>query len=436
MTKSASVFVCNNCSYESTKWLGQCPSCHEWNTFEQTDTAISYTDLGGAQVTVKNLKNFTEESFTRISSGFAELDRVLGGGLVEAEVLLISGEPGIGKSTLLLQVLANVPKALYVSAEESLQQVALRGKRLKLPESDELNILSGFEINSIIKKIKELNPQIVVIDSIQTVYSEEVRGLPGGIAQIKAVAAKLIKFAKEQGIVMFLVGQVTKEGSVAGPKLLEHLVDVVLELQGDNKLDYRVLRCLKNRFGPTSEIGIFEMAETGLQEVKNPALYFVENLKEQRVGVCPGVIMEGNRVIMVELQALSSRTFFPLPRRVAEGISKTRLEVLTAIIAKYTKYDVYEKDIYVTIAGGLRAQESMLDLPVVLAVLSSLTNVPLPADLVAFGEVTLTGQIRLNKRAGQVEKECRRLGYKTFQKAFPSIKNISQLFLIFKSSKD
>lgn len=434
MAKAAAVFVCNNCGYENLRWLGQCPGCHEWNTFEETSVSVPLKEMGASKLTVKRLSEVEHDDIERISSGFAELDRVLGGGMVPAEVVLISGEPGIGKSTLLLQVLAKQKKSLYVSAEESLQQVALRGKRLKLPQDTDLQIVNGFEINAIMEEILKLQPEIVVIDSIQTVYSDDVRGLPGGISQIKSVASKLIKFAKEQGIMLYIVGQVTKEGAVAGPKLLEHLVDVVLELEGDSKLDYRVLRCFKNRFGPTSEIGIFEMTELGMAEVKNPSLYFVQSEAENRVGVCPGVIMEGNRLIIVELQALTSRTFFPLPRRVAEGISKTRLEVLTAILAKYTKYDLGDKDVYVNIAGGLRAQESMLDLAAALAIVSSHTGVELPTNLVAFGEVTLTGQIRISKRGSLIEKECKRLGYKTFQEMYPTIHNIKQLFVLFKQA--
>lgn len=434
MSKSSTAFICNSCAYESSRWLGQCPSCREWNSFEEVAAESplkAITKRNGALV-VKRISEVADETYQRIPTGFSELDRVLGGGLVPAQVLLISGEPGIGKSTLLLQMLAAQKKALYISAEESLQQIALRGKRLKLEKVEDLQIINAYEINGIIEKIAELNPGIVVIDSIQTVYADDVRGLPGGMAQIKSVASRLIKFAKEQGIILIIVGQVTKEGVVAGPKLLEHLVDVVLELEGDSKLDYRILRCLKNRFGPTNEIGIFEMGELGMIEVKNPSLYFVTSAKGDKIGVCPGVIMEGNRLIIVELQALTTRTFFPLPRRVAEGISKTRLEVLSAVIAKYTKFDLSDQDVYVNIAGGLRAQEAMLDLPAVLAVISSRTSKPLPDNLVAFGEVSLTGQIRVSKRIAQVEKECHRLGFKSFQEMFPNIKSVSQLFLLFK----
>lgn len=413
--------------------MGQCPNCREWNTFDETDPLVTFKDIGGAKVSLKHLKDIPDdESQVRFSSGFSEFDRVLGGGLVPSGVVLISGEPGIGKSTLLMQVIAHLDRSVYVSAEESLGQVALRGKRLGLGDAQGLDILSGYEVTSILNKIKELQPKIVVIDSIQTVYSEEVRGLPGGVAQIKAVSSKLIKFAKEEGIILFLVGQVTKEGGVAGPKLLEHLVDVVLDIEGDQKLDYRILRCLKNRFGPTNEIGVFEMGEKGMQEVTNPSLYFLESKTEQKVGVCPGVITEGNRLMLIEMQALTTRTFFPLPKRVSEGISRTRLEVLSAIIGKYTKYDLSQQDVYLNIAGGLKAQDSMLDLSAVLAIVSSLTEKAIPDGIVAFGEVSLTGQIRLSKRAVLMEKECKRMGYTSFHKKYPHIRSVGQLFLFFK----
>ncbi len=437
MSKSSKIYVCNNCSYESAKWLGQCPSCKDWNTFDETDPIISFSSMTSSKLTIKKLKDVSDnEAKLRHSTGFSEFDRVLGGGMVPSGVILISGEPGIGKSTLLMQVISYMKNALYVSAEESIQQVALRGKRLKLGSMDDLQILSGYEVNGIIEKIKEVKPSIVVVDSIQTVYADEVRGLPGGVAQIKAVSSKLIKFAKEAGIILFLVGQVTKEGSVAGPKLLEHLVDVVLELQGDQKLDFRILRCLKNRFGPTNEIGIFEMVESGLQEVTNPSIYFLDKEKGvERVGVCPAVIQEGIRLMLVEMQSLTSRTLFALPKRVAEGFSRTKLEVLTAVLAKFTKYNLQDQDVYINIAGGLRSADSMLDLPIVLAIISSYANKPLPHDLVAFGEVSLTGQIRISKRAEQMEKECKRLGYTSFHKKFPNIKHVSQLYLFFKELK-
>lgn len=432
MRKSSdNIYSCSNCGYESLRWLGQCPNCNEWNTFEEIDNSINMNEVLGSEVEIYSLKDIKNKSVPSETSGFKELDRVLGGSLVNGSVILISGEPGIGKSTLLLQVLAKKKNSFYISAEESLQQIGLRAKRLGLDKNDKLQIVNSFEINSVIDSIKKYNPELVVIDSIQTIYSKDVRGLPGGVAQIKAVASKLIKFAKAHGVTMFIVGQVTKDGSVAGPKLLEHLVDVVLELEGDSKFDYRILRCFKNRFGPTNEIGVFEMTEKGMQEVESPSLYFLQSDDESRVGVCPGVLLDGNRLIIIELQSLSTTTFFPLPRRVAEGVSKTKLEVLTAIIAKYTKFNISNKDIYVNIAGGLRSQDSMLDLSIVLSIISSLTGKELEKNMVSFGEVTLTGQIRYTKKLKMINKECKRLGYTTFNEKYPNIKNIKQLFLLF-----
>jgi DNA repair protein RadA/Sms len=431
MAKATSFFVCSNCAYETSKWLGQCPSCNEWNTFEQLESSIVMKEIGGGKVTLGNIDSLKNEGIIRTSTGFSEFDRVMGGGLVAGEVILISGEPGIGKSTFLLQILAQIENALYVSAEESLQQVLLRAKRLKISNTNSIQVLSGFEINTILKKVDEIKPKILVVDSIQTVYEEDVRGLPGGISQIKSVSSKLIKYAKENEIILFIVGQVTKDGGIAGPKLLEHLVDVVLEMVGEEKMDFRIIRCLKNRFGRTDEIGLFEMAEAGLVEITNPSVYFIEDSKEDRVGVCLGTILEGNRVIIVEIQGLSVKTFYPLPKRITQGISKARLEVLSAIISKYTKFDLSDKDLYVNIASGLQVKDSMLDLTIVLALISSLINKPLKHNLVALGEVSLTGEIRINKRAERIEKECVRLGYKMFNKAYPQIKHISQIHKIF-----
>jgi len=431
MAKNVTLLVCNNCSYETSKWLGQCPNCRQWNTFEEMEPQINFKEIGGSKVELGNFNTLLKKKVERISTGFGEFDRVMGGGLVQGEVILISGEPGIGKSTFLLQILADINNSLYISAEESLQQVLLRAQRLNISQANKINFLSGFEINSILKKVVELKPRVMVMDSIQTVYEENIRGLPGGVSQIKSVSAKLIKFAKENNIILFIVGQVTKEGSVAGPKLLEHLVDVVLEVVGEEKMDFRIIRCLKNRFGRTDEIGLFEMTETGLKEIINPSLYFIEENKGDRVGVCLGTILEGNRVIIVEIQALSVKTFYPLPKRITQGISKSRLEVLGAIISKYTKFNLVNKDLYVNIASGLAVKDSMLDLPIVLALISSLTNKSIHHNFVALGEVSLTGEIRITKRAQRIEKEAVRLGYKLFTKIYPQINHVSQIHKIF-----
>jgi DNA repair protein RadA/Sms len=391
---------------------------------------ISKTFIASS-IRVEKLKDVKKHTLVRMQTGFAEIDRVLGGGVVPAEVMLISGEPGIGKSTLLLQLLANQEKAAYVSAEESIEQVAMRGQRIISKKMGDLNIISSFEIGTILNKLEELKPKFVVIDSIQTVYSSETRGLPGGIAQIKSVASKLVNYAKENGIIMFIVGQITKEGSFAGPKLLEHLVDVVMQLEGDEKFDYRILRCSKNRYGPTDEVGVFEMNQRGMEEVKNPALYFLDEKTTKRMGVCPGIVLEGNRLMIVEMQALTVKTYFAMPKRVSEGVNKSRLELITAIINKYTKFNLNDSDVFISIAGGLRVQDPLLDIPIALALISSLKEVPISNNLVAFGELSLTGQIRHSKRKDSLEKEIKRLGYQSYLQKYPSLTHISQIGQIF-----
>lgn len=427
MSKSETLFVCNNCAYESTRWLGQCPNCHEWNTLEEVEPKLNIKNTQIRSFKISAAKDIKDESIVRIPTGFSEIDRILGGGMVPSEVVLISGEPGIGKSTLLLQLLERHPNSVYVSAEESIEQIGLRYKRIFPKSKSELQLLSCFDIETIFTKIDELKPKFMVIDSIQTVYSSEARGLPGGVSQIKTVASKLVNYAKANDVTMFIVGQITKEGDIAGPKLLEHLVDVVLRLEGDDKFDFRVLRCFKNRFGPTAEVGLFEMTERGMEEVKNPALYFLRDVNDDRVGVCPGIINEGNRIIIVEVQALTVKSYFSMPKRVTEGITKSRLELITAIIAKYTKFRINEFDIYLSIAGGIKSYDPMLDLAIANAIISSLIDKPLSREVIAFGELALTGQIRFNKQKERIEKEIKRLGYSAYHLRYPRIKYVSDL---------
>ena len=427
MAKQDTLYVCNNCAYESTRWLGQCPNCHEWNTLEEVEGRIEINKVQARAFKLSNISDVSEQSLERIPTGFSEIDRVLGGGMVPAGVILISGEPGIGKSTLLLQLLEAQKNALYVSAEESIEQIALRYRRIFPKSKNELQLLSCYDLETILSKLDELKPKFLVIDSIQTVYSSDIRGLPGGVAQIKAVASKLVNYAKSNDISTYIVAQITKEGDIAGPKLLEHLVDAVLRLDGDEKFDFRIMRCFKNRFGPTTEVGLFEMSELGMNEVKNPALYFLRDAEDDRVGVCPGVINEGNRIIIVEVQALTVRSYFPVPKRVTEGITKARLELISAIIAKYTKIKINEYDIYLNIAGGIKSYDPMLDLAIANAIISSLLNKPLKKDVIAFGEVALTGQIRFTKQVSRIEKEIKRLGYSAYHIKYPKIKYISDL---------
>ncbi|KXK26711.1 MAG: hypothetical protein TR69_WS6001000725 [candidate division WS6 bacterium OLB20] len=368
-------------------------------------------------------------------TGMEELDRVLGGGVVPAEVMLVSGDPGIGKSTLLLQLTAAMAEAgktsVYVSAEESAGQVGMRAKRILKGKADNLHIVSAFEINAILQKLSELKPDLVVMDSIQTLYSHDSSSLPGSVAQIRMVASKLVTYAKQQGVATVIVGHITKQGTVAGPKLLEHLVDAVLQMEGDEKRGFRLLRSLKNRFGSTQEVGIFEMTEAGMVDVPDPSKYFIEDGTKPRTGVCPGVIMEGNRALVVEVQALLVNTPYSLPKRVAEGISKSRLELLSAIVSKYAKVDLGSKDIYVNIAGGIRIKDPAIDLAVIMAILSSLKSKAVPKSTVAFGEVALTGEVRKAVRDEQRRNEVTRLGYAPFPKTAGKQLYVSDLVKLF-----
>ncbi len=433
MSKVNSLYECTNCGYQTPKPLGRCPSCEQFGTF--TEVMAMPKELDSLQeAPAMSLKDIAVKDRDRIKSDIFEFDRVLGGGLVNGEVVLISGEPGIGKSTLLLQILANLAKqkipSVYVSAEESIEQIAVRAKRL-FAKAIDLDIISAFEIDAILGKLKELKPKIVVIDSVQTVYSQESLGLPGSVSQIKNVSSKIVNFAKRNGICVILVGHINKEGTIAGPKLLEHLVDCVLQLEGDEQRGWRLLRSLKNRYGSTAEIGIFEMDDKGMQEVSDPTQYFMEDKSEKLVGVCPSVILEGSRPLIIEVQALTVPTPYSLPKRITEGINKSKLEVLAAIIGKYSKIDLSSKDIYVTIAGGMKVKDPGIDLAVVLAILSSVKEKPLPAKLIAFGEIALTGRIKPVLRESLREKEVQRLGYQTFSQLSAHPKDVRSLFTKF-----
>ena len=423
------MFECANCGYQSPKWLGSCPSCHEFGSFSEVSQMPE--ELMKLQHTeALNLRDIKLGKEQRFESGIIEFDRILGGGLVPGEVVLISGEPGIGKSTLLLQLLAKLAErkynSVYVSAEESAQQIALRASRIFKKQQD-LSIISAFEINGILSKLRELKPQVVVIDSVQTVYTQESMGLPGSVSQIKAVASKIVTFAKQTNTIVILVGHINKEGTIAGPKLLEHLVDCVLQMEGDERRGFRLLRSLKNRYGSTNEIGVFEMGDVGLVEVSDPSQYFMEERGEKLIGVCPSVVLEGNRPLILEVQALSVTTPFSLPKRIAEGFPKSRLEVLAAIISKYGHVDLSGKDIYVNISGGIKVKDPGIDLAVVLAVVSSIKEKALPQKLVAYGEVSLTGRIKSVIKSSFREKEVKRLGYKTFQELRPNITDVKTL---------
>ncbi len=433
MAKKTSLYICSNCAYESTRWLGQCPQCSEWGSLEETDgSQISAALAAIDTVKLADLaKSTSKEESKRITTGVGEFDRVLGGGLVRSEVVLISGEPGVGKSTLLMQLLFNLvqagQKALYVSAEESVEQLALRAQRLLGKIPDHTMVASAFELNSILAVIEKEKSQFVIIDSIQTIYMEDVAGLPGGFAQVRAVSSKLVSYAKQRGVTFILVGQITKQGNVAGPKLLEHLVDVVMQLEGEERSGLRLLRSYKNRYGSINEVGLFEMTDKGMEEVTDPSAYLNEEGDAGRVGVCKAAVLEGNRVILLEAQVLSSQTPFSLPKRVAEGISKSKLEVLSAIVSRYTKISFANQDLYVNIAGGIKIKDPAVDLAIVLAMISSVKNIILPAKLVAYGELSLTGVIKKVTRQELRQAEVTRLGYKDFYSVYKQADHVSAL---------
>jgi len=437
--KDNNIYVCSNCDAESTKWLGQCPQCSSWSTL--VEVAMSDSAVGNysskvynspSSIKLKKIGDIEEVELKRISSEFSELDRVLGGGFVENSVVLISGEPGIGKSTLLLQVIKNVSaskKSVYISAEESIAQISLRGKRIFPSDKLDIDIASGSNVEDIIDLINKNNFKFAIIDSIQTLASGESRGLPGGFAQVKAVSSKLVSYAKASGVTLVIVGQITKQGSIAGPKLLEHLVDVVLQLEGDESQGYRMLRSLKNRYGSANEIGLFEMSDRGLVEIKDPMFNFGDDSNKIAAGVVTAAISEGNRTILIEIQALTVSTPYSLPKRVAEGITKSRMELITAIISKYSKLRLNDKDVYIKISGGLKIKDPGLDLPIALAIISSLKSKPVLKNVVAYGEISLSGKIKQNiSRKGDREKEIKRLGYKSFYDAYRGVRTVAQLF--------
>ncbi|MBN1916183.1 DNA repair protein RadA [Candidatus Dojkabacteria bacterium] len=424
MSKSSNIFVCSNCAYESPKWAGQCPNCNEWGTLIESIKQQNTSSKAISQkVEIRNLSDIKSLETKRISTGFSEFDRVLGGvegsqGFVTGEVILVSGEPGIGKSTLLLQIISNLSEkgknVMYVSAEESAEQIFVRAKRLlgKKIEKTKIPMMNSSDIDSILDTLEKEKPKFVVIDSIQTVFTNEIRSLPGGTSQVKECASRITTFAKRNNVTVIIVGHVTKEGIVAGPKLLEHLVDCVINLEGETNSGYRILRTGKNRFGSTNEVGVFEMTDKGLADVENISKLFIGEHVNGAVGVCTSAIIEGNRILLVEVQALTNTTPFALPKRVSEGISNSKLQLLCAILSRHAGINIIDKDVYVNIAGGLKVKEPAIDMAICLAIASSAKNKSLKSDSIAFGEVSLTGDIRAVSRMGDREREAKRLGYK------------------------
>ena len=413
------VFFCQSCGYESAKWMGQCPGCKEWNTFvEETVDKKSVGKTRAAVSETKPVPLSAIEASTdeRISTQMSELDRVMGGGIVSGSLVLVGGDPGIGKSTLLLQVCRNLAAqkidVLYISGEESLQQIKIRAQRVGSFE-DSLHLLCETNLDTIRSVIDREKPQIVVIDSIQTMYSEDVGSALGSVSQVREATSVLMQIAKGMNITIFIVGHVTKEGVVAGPRVLEHMVDTVLYFEGDRYAAYRILRGVKNRFGSTNEIGVFEMCQEGLREVKNPSEYMLSGKPEGASGSVVACSMEGTRPILLEVQALVCHTNFGMPRRTAAGTDYNRVNLLMAVLEKRLGLKLSDCDAYVNIAGGIRMNEPAIDLGIVLAIVSSYKERPIDEKTICFGEVGLSGEVRAVSMAEQRVLEAKKLGFTT-----------------------
>lgn len=412
------VFFCQNCGHEEQKWLGQCPVCKEWNTFVEEKvstgkrTAQEKTVRDAKIVPLTQVQTETEE---RIHTSMDELDRVLGGGIVPGSLILVGGDPGIGKSTLLLQVCRELAKkgqkVLYISGEESLRQIKLRAQRMG-EFTDRVLLFCETSLEIIREVIEKEKPEIVVIDSIQTMYSEEVASAPGSVSQVREATNTLMQLAKGLGITIFIVGHVTKEGTVAGPRVLEHMVDTVLYFEGDRHASYRILRGVKNRFGSTNEIGVFEMCQEGLKEVKNPSEFMLSGRPENAPGSVVACSMEGTRPVLLEIQALVCKSGFGFPRRTAAGTDYNRVNLLMAVLEKRAGYALGDWDAYVNIAGGIRINEPAVDLGIVLAIASSYKNRPLSDDTIVFGEVGLSGEVRAVSMPEQRVAEAKKLGFR------------------------
>lgn len=416
MAKSKTVFFCKVCGFESAKWIGQCPGCKEWDTFTEEPVVKKSTKPAGlkSRREPELLSEIKTETELRILTGIEEFDRVLGGGIVHGSLVLVGGDPGIGKSTLLLQISKEVTdknrKVLYISGEESLSQIKMRAERLGVFHG-ELLLLCETDLDLIEEAIHKYNPDIVVIDSIQTMFKEEVSAAPGSVSQVREATGALMQIAKGMGITVFIIGHVTKEGVVAGPRVLEHMVDTVLYFEGDNYAAYRILRAVKNRFGSTNEIGVFEMQGTGLAEVKNPSEFMLKGRPEGEPGSVVAASIEGTRPILVEVQALVCRTNFNMPRRTAAGTDYNRVNLLMAVLEKRAGIQLSDCDAYVNVAGGMRITEPALDLAVTTSILSSYKNIALDNRTVLFGEVGLTGEIRAVNLAEQRVSEAAKLGF-------------------------
>ncbi len=426
MAKTKTIYSCTECGAAEPKWQGQCPACLAWNTLveaiEESSTSTNryankFEGLA-ASSQLQKISSIKAAEIERTPTGIAEFDRVLGGGLVEGGVVLIGGDPGIGKSTLLLQVLCHLGKgfdkkssqAIYVSGEESPQQIAMRAKRLGL-DASEVELLAEINLEKILATLQTHKPNIAVIDSIQTVYSEALQSAPGSVAQVRECSAQLTRLAKQLGITVILVGHVTKEGTLAGPRVLEHIVDTVLYFEGDQNSAFRLIRAFKNRFGAVNELGVFAMTEHGLREVANPSALFLSHHETQVAGSCITVTMEGTRPLLIEIQALVDESHAPSPKRLATGLEQNRLAMLLAVLNRHAGIPCFDQDVFINAVGGVKIAEPAVDLAVLLSIVSSLKNKPLDNKLIVFGEVGLAGEVR-PVQGGQVRlKEAAKLGF-------------------------
>lgn len=423
MAKAKRVYVCRECGAQTPQWAGRCTDCGAWNSLEESvqtsakPTATKHTGYAGQQQnTVQALKTITSEQAVRWSTGLPELDRVLGGGLVTGSVVLIGGDPGIGKSTLLLQAMASMAELsginpLYISGEESLQQIRLRAERLQLQETP-VDLLAETHAEQMMATAQLRQPQVMVIDSIQTVFTELLQSAPGTVAQVRESAAQLVRFAKTSGITMILVGHVTKQGALAGPRVLEHMVDTVLYFEGDSSTRFRILRAVKNRFGAVNELGVFAMTELGLKEVSNPSAIFLSRGEQAVPGSIITVIREGSRPMLVEVQALVDESPLGNPRRVSVGLEQNRLAMLLAILHRHGGITCHDQDVFINVVGGVKLSETGADLAVISAVISSLRNKAIPQDWVVFGEVGLTGEIRPVQAGEERIRDAGKHGFK------------------------
>ena len=427
MKKTKTVYVCTECDYQSAKWLGRCPSCGSWNTFTEetyeTEPAPAATSgarrrtmlaRGAAESEPQMLSGEELPDYLRRTTGIGEFDRVLGGGLVEGSVILLSGEPGIGKSTLLLQICASLAAdrtVLYVSGEESVSQISMRAKRLGIA-GGKLYVLTETNVEKILSHVEKLSPDILIVDSIQTMYHNESNTVPGSVTQIRECAGVFIGKAKTDGLSVLLVGHVNKEGSIAGPKVLEHMVDTVLYFEGESRQNCRVIRAIKNRFGSTNELGVFEMTEAGLQEITSPSEMLLSDRPRGVSGNCAVCVIEGTRPLIAEIQSLVTATVFPSPRRMSTGIDYNRASLILAVLEKRLGLRFSSSDVYINVIGGIKIEETASDAGMALAMISSLRDIPVPDDVLCIGELGLSGEVRAVSRIEQRVREGERLGFK------------------------